>query len=132
MILELLALTTRAMANESHVIQNITTVRFENITGAWGGFSDNQTGAPDWGLMLWNIVSVFPDQVGIMAWLILFSTPFIMMWLAHADMVPAATIGIFFGLYMFAFMPDIVKFIGIGLFALCLTLVLMQIWQKRP
>lgn len=132
MIISTIAFTARAMANASHVIPNISTVRFENITGAWGGWTDNQTGAPDWGLMLWNIVSVYPDAVGPVAWVILFSAPFIMMWLAHADMVPAAILGIFFGLYVFAFIPDNYSYVAIAMIMLAATVILLQVWQKRP
>lgn len=132
MIIQTVALTARAMANATHVIQNITTVRFENITGSWGGFSENQTGAPDWGMMLWNIVSVYPDAVGPIAWLVLFATPFIMMWLAHADMVPAAILGIFFGIYVFAFIPDVGSYVAIAFICLAATVILLQVWQKRP
>lgn len=132
MIISTIAFTARTMANASHVIPNISTVRFDNITGAWGGWADNQTGAPDWGLMLWNIASVYPDAVGPIAWVILFSAPFIMMWLAHADMVPAAILGIFFGLYVFAFIPDNYSYVAIAMIMLAATVILLQVWQKRP
>jgi hypothetical protein len=132
MIELLLALADRLPAGPANVIPNISTIRFENITGAWGGWTDNQTGSPDWGLMLWNIVSVYPDAMGLVAFVILFSTPFIMMWLAHADMVPAAILGIFFGLYVFAFIPDNYSYIAIAMIMLAATVILLQVWQKRP
>jgi uncharacterized membrane protein YfcA len=55
-----------------------------------------------------------------------------MMWLAHADMVPAAILGIFFGLYVFAFIPDNYSYVAIAMIMLAATVILLQVWQKRP
>lgn len=124
----------RATANSSDLIPNISTVRLENITKAWGGNDANFTGAPDWGLMLWNVVNVYPDAVGPIAWFILFSIPFIMMWLSYADMVPAAIVGIFFGIYVFTYVAagsTTVMTIGIAMMVLAMVSMIWSMWQKR-
>ena len=132
MIQLLLLLAGRANATAANKIANISTLRFENISNAWGGWSSNQTGSPDWGRIIWEVVSVYPDSVGMIAWVVLFSIPFLMMYLAHADVVPAAVVGIFFGLYAFAFFEPSWVFGSLAIIAIMMTLILLQVWQKRP
>jgi hypothetical protein len=132
MIQLLFTLAARANATAANKIANISTIRFENISAAWGGWTDNQTGSPDWGRILWEVVSVYPDSVGMIAWVVLFSIPFLMMYLAHADMVPAAVVGIFFGLYAFAFLEPSWQFGSLAVIGIALTAILLQVWQKRP
>jgi uncharacterized membrane protein YgaE (UPF0421/DUF939 family) len=54
-----------------------------------------------------------------------------MMWLAHADMTPAAVIGIFFGLYAFMFIGSQYQQVAILFMIVAVTAVIWSIWQKR-
>jgi hypothetical protein len=119
------------MATAADQIANISVGRFDNITAQWGGYSNTTTGAPDWGRILWETVSVYPDFMGIVAWFILFSIPFIMMWLAHADMTPAAILGLFFGLYIFIFIPEIWQNQAIFMMVIGICGILYSMYQKR-
>jgi hypothetical protein len=112
-------------------IANISIGRFDNITDQWGGWSSNQTAPPDWGRMIWEIVSVYPDFVGPVGWFILFFLPFVMMWIAHADMVPAAIVGMFFGLYVFAYVGSQYSYIGIVFMAIAVASMVWSMWLKR-
>jgi hypothetical protein len=120
------------MANASNVIQNITMGRLTNITTQWGGFTSNQTAPPDWGRILWEIVSIYPDAVGPLAWFILFSLPFVMMWLSQADMVPAACVAFFFGMYALGFLDYQYFYYGLVLMVLAMATIVWSLWQKRP
>ena len=127
-------LADRVMANSSNNITNITIGnRFENITNQWGASNVTvNTSAPDWGRLLFELVSIYPDFMGNAAWFILFALPFMMMWLAHADMVPAALLGIFIALYAFLFIPDIWKFQAVFFIVLGITAVIVGIYLRRP
>jgi hypothetical protein len=127
-------LATREMADVNNTIANITVgVRFENITNQWGGYNAtvNQS-APDWGRLLWELASIYPDFMGNIAWFLLFAIPFFMMWIAHADMVPAGLLGIFFALYAFMFIPDIWQMSSVFFIVLGATAVIMGIYLRRP
>lgn len=124
-------LVTRTTATASDTISNISIGRFENITSYWGGWSGNQTDAPNWGRILWEIVSVYPDFVGPIGWFILFALPFIMMWIAHADMIPAAIVGMFFGLYVFAYVGDQYSYVAVVFIAIAIASMVWSMWLKR-
>ena len=125
-----MTLVPRVTANISNVITNISTVRFDNFTEQWGGYSNTTTDAPNWGAMVWATVSVYPDFMGQMAWLILFIIPFLMMWVAFNDLFPVAIIGIFFGAYIFNFVGYEWQGLGILFIGLSITGVLWGLWQK--
>jgi len=124
-------LAARIMANATNVIANISSARFENFTAAWGGNDPNFTSIPDWEAGLWSIAVVYPDTVGQIAWFILFSIPFLMMWINHSDMLPAAIVGIFMGLYIIGFVGTQYFGIGIALIALAVTSVVWSVWIRR-
>lgn len=126
-----MTLPARAMANASNVIQNISIIRLDNITAQWGGSSSNQTAAPDWGRILWEIASVYPDAIGPIAWFLMFSLPFVMMWLSHADMLPAACVAFLFGMYIAGFVGAQYMFYGMVLMVLAMTTVVWSLWQRR-
>jgi hypothetical protein len=126
-----MTLANRTMTTAIDVITTIDVGRFSNITNSWGGNNSSFSGPPDWGLMLWNIANVYPDFMGQIAWLILFSMPFVMMWLAHADMTTPAIVGIFFGLYIFMFVGIQYQQVSIAFIVLAISAVIWSIWQKR-
>jgi hypothetical protein len=123
-------LVSRLTSTGANVIPNISVGRWTNITNSWGGYATNQTLPPDWGLMLWNVINVYPDAIGPIAWLVLFSMPFIMMWVAHADMYPAAIIGVFFGIYVFARIPDQYSYVGVAILCVAATGIIIETWRR--
>ena len=127
----IMGLAARIMANATNVIGNISSARFENFSEAWGGYEPNFTGVPNWEAGLWSIVSVYPDIVGQIAWFVLFSIPFLMMWINHSDMLPAAIVGIFMGLYVIGFVETQYMGIGIALIVLAITSVVWSVWIRR-
>lgn len=125
-----MTLIPRATSDASQVIANISVLRFQNITDMIGGYSNSTTDAPNWGAMVWATVSVYPDFLGQMAWMILFMIPFLMMWVAFSDLIPVAIIGIFFGLYVFAYVGSQYQWIGILFIGLSIAGVMWGLWQR--
>lgn len=123
----MIALVHRANTTAADMIANISSSRFTNITNEWGGFSNNTVTGPNWGTALFQIVSVYPDFLGQVAWLILFLIPFAMMWVGHADMVPSAIIGFFFGLYVFHYIGDQYWFAGLAMMGIGTATVLWSL-----
>jgi hypothetical protein len=126
-----MTLAHRVNTTAADVIANISAIRWDNLTEQWGGMSNSTTEGPNWGTALWNIVLMYPDSVGPIAWVILFSIPFLMMWITHADIVPAALVGLFFGIYVFAYIGDQYYFVGVLLIALAISSILYSLYQKR-
>lgn len=126
-----MTLAPRATANITNVIQNISTVRFENFTEQWGGNSPTFNGSPNWGNIVWATVQVYPDFVGQIAWFMLFVIPFMMLWISQGEAVPAAVIGLFFGLYVFAYIGSQYQILGIAIAMVSIATVIWSIWQNR-
>jgi len=127
-----MTLPDRIMATANDTIANITLGnRFENITNQWGGSNVTWNKTPDWGRILWELVSVYPDFTGMIGWAILFSLPFVMMWLAHADMTAAAAVGIIFSLYVFFYIPYEWQSVAILCMVIAGAALIWSVWQKR-
>ena len=127
----ILALAHRVNSTAANVITNISVPRWDNLTGAWGGYSNTTVTAPDWGIILWQVVNVYPDYVGQLAWILLFLLPFAMMWITHADMTPTAIVGIFFGLYVFAYIGTQYAYTAIVFMAIAFSAILWSMWRGR-
>jgi hypothetical protein len=127
----LIGLAHRINTTAADVIPNISVGRYDNITADLGFNQSNVSVDPNWGSALWNTISVYPDVMGITAWVVLFSTPFVMLWIAQKDIVPAAILGIVAGVYIFAFIGSEYRFFGIAVIMLALASIVWSIWQKR-
>jgi hypothetical protein len=121
----------RVNTTAADMISNISATRFTNITEEWGGYANDTVGAPNWGTALFQIVNVYPDFLGQIAWLIIFLIPFAMMWVGHADVVPAATIAIFFGIYIVAYVGNQYFWMGIVMSVIGISTVLWSLYQRR-
>ncbi|MCK9570326.1 hypothetical protein M0R72_15375 [Candidatus Pacearchaeota archaeon] len=126
-----MTLVPRVAANASNTIANITPSRWQAFINSWGGYSNQTTMPPDAGTVIWNIAMQYPDLVGPIAYVIIFAMPFMMMWITHADMVPAAIVGIFFGLYIVFYIGDNFFAVGLLFIALALTVIVWSLAQKR-
>lgn len=126
-----MTLVPRVTANATDVIANISPSRWDQFVGLWGGYSNTTTEVMDPGSFLLVVSSQYPDIVGPIAYLILFAIPFIMMWIAHADMVPAAIIGIFFGLYISFYIGGSYFNVGLLFIGIAFTSVIWSLAQKR-
>jgi len=126
-----MTLVPRVTSNASNVIQNITPSRWENLINTFGGYSNQTTQPPDAGTVIWNIAMQYPDLVGPIAYVVIFAMPFIMMWITHADMVPAAIVGIFFGLYISFYVGNQFFYTGLLFIGLALTVIVWSLAQKR-
>lgn len=125
-----MTLLPRATSNASQVITNISIDRFQNFTEQWGGYSNTTTGAPNWGMIVQSVVQVYPDFLGQVAWLVLFLIPFMMMWVAFSDVVPVGICGIFFGLYVFAYIGSQYQGLAVLFIGISVAATLWGLWQK--
>lgn len=130
-VLPILAYTARIKANISTTIPTIAVDRFTNITDSWGGYNATNTSIPNFGSAIYSIVSVYPDAIGQLVWVILFALPFLMMWITNADMVPAGVIGIFFGVYIFAFIGSQYGYVAVAFIIISVASIAWSMWQKR-
>jgi hypothetical protein len=124
-------ISPRITSNASNAIQNVSPSRWNDLINTWGGYSPNQTGNPDIGTAMWSIFMQYPDICGPVAYVILFSVPFVMLWVVHADLVPVSIVGIFFGFYVSFFVGGAFFMVGLLFIALALTTVIWSLAQKR-
>ena len=131
--MSLSSLPARLMANSTDVIANISSNRLQPFLDTIGLNNSewNYTSTPDWGTALWQIVNIYPDYVGMTAWFILFLLPFLMMFLAHVETLPAAVVGIFMGIYIFGFIGEQYAGLGVAIMAASITLAIAGTWLRR-
>lgn len=122
---------SRAMANPAETVPTLNVDRLTNITNSWGGNATNVSVVPDFGTLISTVVGIYPEHVGVLAWVVLFALPFIMMWITNSDMVPAGVIGIFFGAYIFGFVGSQFAYVGIVFIVIAISSIVWSMWQKR-
>jgi len=101
--LSILIAAPRQMAVDP--IETIAIPRWSNVTdGFIGGYNQtNQT--PDWAPHILGVMSVYPDFLGPLALVLMFSIPFFMMWLSHGNMKLLGFLGFLVGAFVFVFLP---------------------------
>ena len=129
--LPLLDLVHRANTTSTDFITNISILRYTNITNVLGLDSNGTINGPNWGLAIFHTINVYPDYLGEIAYVIIFSIPFVMMWIAHADMTAPSIVGIFLGVYIFAFIGSQYQMAGILFIAISIAALVWSVWQKR-
>jgi hypothetical protein len=115
--------------NTTTTIANISNPRLPVVEGLWGGYT-NTTASPNWGLLIYNSILVYQDAIGQIVWVIFFAIPFIMMWIAGADMTMAAIVGMLFSLYVFAKMPEQYIIFAIGAMCVCIAALLWSLYKR--
>ena len=113
----------------SATITTIPTYRLQNITDTWGGNTTREAG-PNFGMLIFNAVSVYPDAMGQIAYVVLFAIPFLMMWIVQADMTMPAIIGMFFSLYIFVKIPEQYILFVVGSFIICFAALLWSLYRR--
>jgi hypothetical protein len=69
-----------------------------------GAYPTNQT-QPEWANAIFNTISIYPDAMGTIAFLILAIMPFAMMWISNGNMKMAGIVGLITGGFVLAFLP---------------------------
>jgi hypothetical protein len=81
--------------------------RFMNIVNnSFGGAAPvtNFT-RPNWTSSIFDTLMIYPDAIGVMAYLIITLIPFSMMWISNGNMKMAAVVGLLVGGFVMAFLP---------------------------
>ena len=110
-------------------ITPIPTLRLNNITEQFGGSNVTNNG-PNFGGLILSAISVYPDAIGQIAYVILFAIPFVMMWIVNADMTLPAIVGMFFSLYIFAKIGAGYIIFSVAAFAICVTALIWSFYKK--
>ena len=120
-------LPAREWANET--ITPIPTTRLNDILMNIGNTSV-RTDGPNWGSLLFNLLAVYTDSAGIIAYVVLFAIPFIMMWIAQSDMTLPAIVGMMFSIYCFAMLPQQYILFSTGCFVICVAGLLWSLYRR--
>jgi hypothetical protein len=115
--------------NATVTLANISEPRLVIVNNLWGGFT-NTTSSPNWGLLIYNGIMVYQDSLGQIVWVIIFAIPFIMMFIAQADMTMAAIVGMIFSLYIFAKLPAPYITFVVGCFCVSIAALLWSLYKR--
>lgn len=97
---------TRPTANAT--ITPVSTQAYHDMLDAFGGnvTPENETAARvNWTAFIVADIGVYSAVMGVMAYVIIFAIPFILMWLMQGDMVPPAVAGILVGGFLLVYLP---------------------------
>jgi hypothetical protein len=94
----------RQVANET--VAPIPIPRFADLVNqSFGGALPGNSTPANWTNIIYNSVMIYPDMIGVLAFVLLSAMPFGMMWIAHGNMKMAGIIGLFTGLFLFRYLP---------------------------
>lgn len=113
----------------SVTIAKIPVDRIHNVTAQFGGYN-NTTALPNMGQIVQNSVGVYPDSIGVAAYVILFSIPIIMAWFVSGDIAVTAILGIFIFSYAFLYIPSAYQVVCIGGIAVSIAALIYSLYKR--
>lgn len=122
--------SSRENATAGGPIGLLPELRWQNISAAWGG-NESFNATPGFANITTNAIGVYSDIIGQVAWVLIFSIPFIMMWFYHADMTLAGIVGIIIGSYLILSMPQQFLLVGLGFITISIAAIIWSLLQKR-
>lgn len=125
---------TRPTVDPSETIATVSTSAYNSIITSIGGNTSpaNATDAKiNWTMFLSATINPYTVQMGYLAYVIIFAIPFILMWLMHGDMVPAAIAGILIGGFGLAFLPAEYSLLAGVFVALAVVAVIYSLLKER-
>ena len=129
MIAQVSAGTLPVRPNWTTTITQVPNPRLPTVNALWGGFNTT-TESPNFGLLIYNSILPYSDSMGQIAWVILFAIPFVMMWIAGADMTLAAIVGMLFSLYIFLKLPQQYIVFAVGALAICISALIFSLYKR--
>jgi hypothetical protein len=79
--------------------------RYDALTRLLGFGNVESTDTPNWSGAPPEIVGVYTDYMGPIAFLLIFLIPFGMIWMSHGNMKLLAVVGCITGLFVFQYLP---------------------------
>lgn len=125
---------TRPTVDPSETIATVSTSAYNSIINSIGGNTSpaNATAAkPNWTQFLTATINPYVTQMGYLAYVIIFAIPFLLMWLMHGDMVPAAVAGIIVGGFGLTFLPSEYHLLAGVFVALAVVAVVYSLLKER-
>lgn len=119
--------TSRPIAYQTFATYNMT--RYEAFIGTFGGNTTTEQPV-NFGMMIYNLIGVYPDAIGQIAYVIIFAIPFVMMYIVQADLTLPALIGIAWSMYVFLKVPEQYMVFGIGCFAISTSALLWSLYKR--
>jgi hypothetical protein len=86
-------------------IPTIPNSRFGNVTTMFFNGSNPSSSPPNWTPGITNLISIYPDFLGPIAYLLIFLIPFGMIWMAHGNMKLLGVLGFIVGIFVLKFLP---------------------------
>lgn len=87
-------------------IPTIPESRFGNVTSMFFNGTNQTSQPPNWTPGITQLISIYPDFMGPIAFLLIFLIPFGMIWMAHGNMKMLGILGMLVGVFVFAYLPS--------------------------
>lgn len=125
---------TRPTVDPGETIATVSTAAYNSIITSIGGNTSpaNATAAkPNWTMFLTATINPYTTQMGYLAYVIIFAIPFLLMWLMHGDMVPAAVAGIIIGGFGLTYLPSEYHLLAGVFVAIAVVAVVYSLLKER-
>jgi len=132
MIPAIIGLAHRINTSAIDVIATLDTTRFEALINSTqdanmtSGYNLSEVGNA-----VGNVAGYYTDALGMTAYIIFFSIPFIYSWFSHSDLLPAGIFGLFFAAFAYGYLPSNYFFVAIVFALISVVSVVWSLYQKR-
>lgn len=124
--------STRVMATGT--VTTLPTDAYQGIKDSFGGNNSPATAEAalvNWSMFIEHDVSVYQLVLGNIALVIIFSIPFILMWLMQQDVTIPSIVGIILGVFVLAFLPSEYHLAPIAFIGLSITAIFYTLLKER-
>jgi hypothetical protein len=115
--------------NWTTTITQVPNPQLPVIDSLWGGWNTTES-IPNFGMLIYQGISVYPNAVGQIALVILFAIPFVMMWIAGMDITLPAIMGLMFSLYIALKVPEQYMFFAWGAIVISLAALAFSLYKR--
>ncbi len=122
---------TRPRANES--IDNVSTSLVDDLINSLGGETVPEPGEDtiNWTGLISTIGGAYTSILGPLAYTLIFSIPFLMMWITQRDMTLPGLVGALFGLFIIVRLPAEFHLVAVTFIAISIVAVVYSLVKER-
>ena len=122
---------TRPRANES--IDNVSTSLVDDLINSLGGetIPEPDEDTINWTGLISTIAGAYTSVLGPLAYTLIFSIPFLMMWITQRDMTLPGLVGALFGLFIIVRLPAEFHLVAVTFIAISIVAVVYSLVKER-
>ena len=119
----------RENASDAGPMATLSELRYMNVTAQWGGNATTNS-TPNYGNIVYYVMQTYPDIIGQIAFVIIFSIPFWMLRFRTDHLLLAGILGFLIGGYIYLRLSSQYLLAGVACLVISIVAILYSLLQR--